>query len=412
MPAILRRRNFVLLWLAGLISETGDWLLITGMPIYVYYLTGSPLITSTVFIVEMVPVVLLSSFAGVMIDRWNRGRVLLIIPLAQAVLLGPLLFVHSSAELWVVYLVAAAQAVLGQFVEPARTAVLPALVEPDQLGTANGLMGASSNLGRLVGSSLGGLALVGGSLDTIVIADAATFLLAGGLIAVTRFGTGSAPVEPSRPVSVVRAWRDGLSLIVGHRGICGTFVSMALSSMAQGLFLVLFIVFVDRRLHGGSAEMGLLRGIQAIGGLAGGLLVGLVGGRLGADRAITFGALGVGALSLAVWNGPYATTAIALYVGLFIAIGVPGMFHTAGTMTYLQLQTPPDSMGRVVGALLSVYGGFQVLGMLAAGVLADRLSVTVILEFQAGLYLLAALVARLTVRLGDQGRGGTRPRCS
>jgi MFS family permease len=285
MLAILRRRDFVLVWLAGLISETGDWLLITGLPIYVYYLTGSPLITATVFIIEMVPVILLSSFAGVMIDRWNRRRAMIVIPLAQAALLAPLLFAHSTADLWLIYVVAAGQAILGQFFEPARTSVLPTLVGPDQLGTANGLVGASANLGRLIGSSLGGLALVGGTLTTIVIADAVTFLLAAALIAVARFGARPASGEASRPVSVIRAWREGISLIAGHRGIRGTFVSMALGSVGQGVFVVLFIVFVDQKLHGDSAEIGLLRGVQAIGGLAGGLLVGLVGRRLGAHRA-------------------------------------------------------------------------------------------------------------------------------
>jgi OHCU decarboxylase len=402
MLAVLRRRNFVMVWLAGVISDTGDWLLITGLPIYVYFLTGSTLVTSSVFIVEMVPLVLFSSFAGVMVDRWDRQRTMSFIPLAQAVLLLPLLLVHSSNEVWMVYPIAAGQAVLAQFFEPAKNAALPALVEREDLGTANGLVGISSNAGRLVGSSLGGLALVGGTLNTIVVADVVTFLVAATLIRTARFGSAKAEGGEPRPAPVIQAWREGISLIAGRRAIRGAFLSMALASLAQGIFVVLFLVFVARALHGNAAEIGLLRGIQAIGGLAGGILVGVTGKRLGADRAIAIGAFGTGLLEFAIWNGQYATTAEALYVGLFIAIGIPGMFHTAGTFTLLQQQVPEDFIGRIIGALLSVYGGFQALGMLIAGLLGEWFDVTVILEFQAGLYVLAAIVAHFEIRIPRQ----------
>lgn len=401
MLAVLRRRNFVMVWLAGIISDTGDWLLITGLPIYVYFLTGSTLVTSTVFIIEMVPLVLLSSFAGVLVDRWDRRRTMWVIALAQSVLLLPLLAVHSPGRVWIVYPVAAAQAVLAQFFEPAKNAALPALVERKDLGAANGLVAISSNAGRLVGSSLGGLALVGGSLNSIVIGDSATFLAAALLIVLARFGmttTEGGGGEP-RPAPVIQAWREGISLIAGRRAIRGAFLSMALASLAQGVFVVLFLVFVARALHGNSAEIGVLRGVQAVGGLAGGVLVGVVGKRLGADRAIAIGAFGTGLLEFAIWNGQFATTAEALYIGLFIAVGIPGMFHTAGTFTLLQQQVPEDFIGRIIGALLSVYGGFQALGMFVAGLLGEWFDVTAILEFQALLYILAAIVARVMIRV-------------
>src|SRR3954466_622519 len=99
MLALFRRRNFVLVWLAGLISETGDWLLITGLPIYVFAVTGSTLTTATVFIVEMVPVVLLSSVAGVLVDRWNHRRTMILVSLGQASLLCLLFAVHGGGAL-------------------------------------------------------------------------------------------------------------------------------------------------------------------------------------------------------------------------------------------------------------------------------------------------------------------------
>jgi MFS family permease len=89
MWAVLRRRDFALLWSGSLVSDTGDWLLIVGLPIYVFTTTGSSLGTAVVFIVELVPALLLGSVAGVFVDRWDLRRTMITVNLVQAVLLLP-----------------------------------------------------------------------------------------------------------------------------------------------------------------------------------------------------------------------------------------------------------------------------------------------------------------------------------
>src|SRR5215469_10610345 len=112
MIALFRQRNFALLWTGGFISQTGDWLLMIGLPIAVYLLTGSALVTSTVFIIELVPPLLLGPLAGVLVDRWDRRRILLLVNMLQALTLLPLLAVHTRSDLWIVYVVSFAEAVL------------------------------------------------------------------------------------------------------------------------------------------------------------------------------------------------------------------------------------------------------------------------------------------------------------
>ena len=87
----IRNRNFALLWGGGLVSDLGDWMLLVALPVYVFQLTGSALIMSTVFVVELVPALLFGQVAGVLVDRWDRRRVLVVGGVVQAALLVPLL---------------------------------------------------------------------------------------------------------------------------------------------------------------------------------------------------------------------------------------------------------------------------------------------------------------------------------
>src|SRR5262249_33451797 len=107
VPAPLRQRDFRRLWVAGLISDSGDWLLLVSLPILVYELTGSALRTSFAFLIELVPAVLLAPVSGYLADRWNRRRLLVTVALAQAVALLPLLTVHDRRDLPVLYAVIA-----------------------------------------------------------------------------------------------------------------------------------------------------------------------------------------------------------------------------------------------------------------------------------------------------------------
>jgi hypothetical protein len=126
---VLRQRDFSLLWFAGLISITGDWMLIIALPITVYELTGSPLATGGILIANKLSALLLGSVAGVLVDRWDRKRTMVIANLIRAPLLLLLLAVNSADRVWIAYVTGAALSAVGQFFRPAENALLPRLVE-------------------------------------------------------------------------------------------------------------------------------------------------------------------------------------------------------------------------------------------------------------------------------------------
>jgi MFS family permease len=376
----LRNRDFRHLWIAGLISDAGDWMLMVTLPVLVYQLTGSTSGTSIAFLAELAPAVLIAPAAGKLADRADRRKMLITVSLIQAAALSPLL---AGTHLVLVYLVIAAQAGLAAAFDPAKNALLPTLVGRDQLVPANSLTGLNQNLGRLLGGSLGGLLLATGHLGFVAVADAASFLLAVLLIAGVRT---PAPVVPAPEAAADRA------RVSARRPVRAGLAVVALTAVAQGLFIVLSVIFVARSLHGGAAENGLLRAVQAIGAIGGGLLLArarrISPGRLTASACLVFGAF-----ALLTWNLPGLTTFEPVYVALFIAVGAPAIAMTSGLISTLQHATADGERGRVFAAFGLASTAGQALGILAAGVLGDRLGVVLLLNVQAALYLAGGLVA-------------------
>jgi MFS family permease len=479
--ALLRRRDFGLLWAGGLISETGDWFLLVGLPVWVFQLTGSSLVTATVFLVGLLPGLVVGPLAGVLVDRWDRRRTLVAVSLAQAAFLLPLLAVDGRDRLWVVYLVMAVEAALGQLNDPARNALVPSLVPPGDLVGANALIGLTSNLARLTGSPLGGVLVDLAGLPGLVIGDAVSFLAGAGLLALVGrrarpSATGSSgppavaptgppadgplavaptsagptptspgaranaasrcetprrgsvadrelgrsrvstaprpaapgPADPGPARDFVREWLDGLRATVRDHGLRWGLVVDGMAAVAQGIFTVLFVLFVTRELGGDGAQVGLLRGVQAIGGLAGGVLVVGLARRLEPGRLLGASLLVFALVDLAIWNGPLVTTAGWLYLGLFVAAGIPGVGVMTGLTSLVQERAGEAYLGRVFATYYGSFNGLMALGMLAAGLLGDAVGVVAVLNGQAVLYLAAGVVALVTIGRRAQPEGYPR----
>jgi len=229
-------------------------------------------------------------------------------------------------------------------------------------------------------------------------------------------GTGETPAPPDLPVTVdaverrrssgVRSlvgaaggvWREwllGLRLVRGERTIRIIFAITAIQQVAQGIFVVLFIVFVERVLRGTAVEVGWLRGVQAVGGLLGGAVIGAIGKRIAPRLLIGASGILFGLICLAIWNAPLLFPAYLLSVALFVAVGIPGVGLGTGTMTLLQTSVDDSYRGRIFGAFTTMSALLQLCGMLLAGVLGDRLGVLPLLDAQGALYIAAGLVALL-----------------
>jgi MFS family permease len=400
MIATLRQRNFALLWSGGLISLMGDWVLNIGLPIYVYLLTHSVLALSITLLASAIPNIVLGSLAGVFVDRWDRKRTMVITNLLLALALLPLLLVRTPDRVWIVYLVAFVETCLEQFFSPAQNALLPTLVDEAHLVQANSLNSLSSNFARLIGPALGGLIAAVFGLSGIVLADAVSFLVSALLIALIATASSLA-VEQALPLaeaeakattSLWREWVDGIRVIGSQRTLAVLLAMFSIMMLGEGVFGVLYPVFVYRILHGGAAQIGQLMSAQAVGGLLGGLFVGWLGKRIMSRWAIGPFAVAFGLADLAIFNTPAFFPFFWLSVGLFIAAGLVGIGPSTGAQSLLQAKSPDAYRGRVFGALGMTTGLCFLVGAVAAGFLTDRLGVVTVLNIQAAGYILGGLL--------------------
>lgn len=396
MVTLLRQRNFALLWVGQLISTFGDWVLFIALPVVVYNLTGSTLATSSMFITQTLPGLLFSSFAGVFVDRWDRKRTLILADMSRALLLLPLLTVHSYEGVWIVYPVAFVQSLISLFFFPAKDALIPRLVGQYQLITANTLNTLSGNIARLVGPSLGGTLLNLAGLNLIVLLDSISYLISATMIALISLPTDQTgvPHPLTTPDSMGRAgvwqdWLGGLSTVKRDSRLTTLFIVNGIIMLAEGIINALFVAFVKDVLQGNGLEFGWLMTARGLGALIGGFIVGYVGKSMAPMRVTILGAVGIGVIYLTMFN----VAALPLALVLFAMSGVPGLAYGVGVQTLLQSGVADHYRGRIFGAFGTTNGLMLLGGAVLAGMLGDFLGVRPMLNVVAILYIVAGLVA-------------------
>lgn len=402
MSSLLRRRDFALVWTASLISSTGDWVLFVGLPIYVYQLTGSTLATSAMFVAQLVPQIALGSVAGVFVDRWDRKRTMVVANLLLAVAILPLAFVRSAELVWIVYVVAFTESLLGRFVRPAEAAMLPRLVDKSDLVAANSLGAFASNTARLVGPTLGGILAGIYGLGAMAAFDSATFLIAALLVTLVR--TSGAPERAAlaeasaaavgRLRTFWREWIDGLALVARSRTIRVLFALAALGALGEGSFGVLFVVWVNQVIGGTALELGWFMTAQAVGGLVGGLFIARITRGMSPRKVLGVASILFGLLDALLFVSPLIRPEIV--VGLFFIglVGIATVGFSAGFNAILQTSVDDAYRGRVFGAVFTTMAILRLASTLVAGLLGGIVSpIPLLIAMQSGSYVLLGIVA-------------------
>lgn len=400
MLRILRQPNFARLWAGGLVSMIGDWILITGLPFEIYRRTGSTLATGGMVLAFLVPSIVLGSIGGVFVDRWDRRRLMVVINLVLALAVLPLLAIDVTG-LWIAYAVLFTMSCLEQLFGPAETALLPNLLEnaDDDLVTANALNGMNNHLARLIGPAAGGIIVAVGGLTAVAVIDAVSFLLAAGLIWSIRAQHTRAVRTDSLEHRAATAWRrllhewrEGLGLVWRQPILRALLAFFVITRIGEGLTATLFVPWATDAVHGGSLGYGLLLSTQAIGGLAGAIVIGRMGSRADPLRLVILGALTFGLIDLVLFTYPVLFPIIGPALVMMVVVGVPGAAMMAGIATLQQTLARDSHRGRVVGAIGAVGALGSLVGAIGAGILGESVPIVPLLIVQGSGYVIGSLV--------------------
>jgi predicted MFS family arabinose efflux permease len=300
-------------------------------------------------------------------------------------------------RLWPAFVVIAIQTALKQLNDPASFALVPRVVSPTQLVQANAANATSSSLARLVGSPLGGIAVAFGGLTTVVVVDAVTF---GAVAVATSFVRTPTPsLTPHTDQSDKRSTGLGAGVrALRHQpGVGGYIAVQALAQLTFAMFPVLFIVFVVNELHGGGTQIGVIRGMAALGGITASLLVARRAKHISPTKLMAWGYVGLGAVAAVFINAPTITRALWVYLVLFALTGLPNVTSQIGARSTAQQICPPDTLGRLSGIMSATGALGAAIGSIGTGLVIDHIDVRTLFNAQAALYAACGIATYFAV---------------
>jgi MFS family permease len=336
----------------------------------VYRLTGSALLLGVVGFAGQIPSFLLAPFAGVLVDRWNRLRLLIatqVLALLQSLALA-ILALTGIVQIWHVILLSVFQGLINAFDMPARQAFVVEMVEKrEDLPNAIALNSSMVNAARLLGPSIGGVIIAAVGEGWCFMLDAISYLaVIASLLAMKMTPRMTKQIKEAK---MLQQLREGWKYAFGFAPIRKVLLLLALVSLVGMPYTVLMPVFANEILHGGPNTLGLLMAASGVGALAGALLLAARKSVLGLGKYIPWmaGAFGAGLIAFSF------SRSLWLSLLLMIVTGLGFMVQMAASNTVLQTIVEEDKRGRVMSFYTMAFMGTAPFGSLLAGSMADRI---------------------------------------
>jgi hypothetical protein len=388
--------DFRRFWWARFYSLAGSVITLVALPVLVYRLSGSALLTALVSGLEAAPYVVFGLFAGALTDRWNRRTVMIVADSVSAVLIASVPIAHLLGVLSVPQLLAVAFAgpAVAVFFDGAEFGALPVLVGRDRVAQANAAVWAAASAAEIVLPALVGICLAVVHPADLLAVDALSFVASA--VCVRAIGRAMYDSRRERPVLTARLIgtdiRAGLSFLVGHEGVRTMTLIGSIQCVAGGGFVALMVVWCDSVLDIGTQgwRFGAVWGSWSIGALAASAALPRILRRIGPARlvlrALPFSCLlgilaslapvwELGALGLLAWSGAYT---------LVVVNGI----------SYRQQVTPEHLLGRVnTTARMLSWGVGWTVGAVAGGVLGSTVGVRPAMVVMASVSVAAVAVA-------------------
>jgi MFS family permease len=370
MLRALKHKNYRLFFSGQSISLIGTWMTRIATSWLVYRLTGSALLLGVVGFAGQIPSFILAPFAGVLVDRWNRHRLLVItqvLALLQSLAMA-ILTMTGLIKMWQVIALSVFQGLINAFDMPARQAFVVEMVDKrEDLANAIALNSSMVNAARLIGPSIGGVVIAAVGEGWCFMIDAISYIaVIASLLAMT---ITPRLLQVTKNANIWQQLREGWAYASHFAPIRNVLLLLGLISLVGMPYSVLMPVFADNVLHGGPNTLGLLMAASGVGALIGAMFLAARKTVLGLGKFIPMTAAAFGAGLVA-----FSFTRV-LWVGLALMVvtGLGFMAQMAISNTVLQTIVDEDKRGRVMSFYTMAFMGTAPFGSLLAGSVAERI---------------------------------------
>jgi MFS family permease len=362
----MKYRNYRLYFSGQSISLIGTWMQRIAMPWLVYQMTGSALLLGVVGFAGQIPTFILGPFAGVLTDRWDRYRVLVISQILLMIQASVLAFLCLAGliEVWHIVVLSISMGCINAFDIPSRQSFIVDMVDKkEDLGNAIALNSMMFNAARIIGPSVAGIILASAGEGICFLINALSYIFVISSLLLMKTKKGGRRDDRSE---MKKELLEGLRYTFGFKPIKHLIILLAIVSLTGMSYSVLMPVFAKEILSGDSHTFGFLMGAAGIGALMGAVYLAsretvLKLGRMVPMAAILFGS---GLISLSL------TRYYPLSMILMVFVGAGIMLLSAACNTILQTITDENMRGRVMSFYGMAVMGTAPFGSLIAGAMA------------------------------------------
>lgn len=366
-------KTFLIIWLGQLISHVGTAMTRFALLIWVYEQTGSATSVAMLGFAAFVPMIMISPFAGVWIDRYDRRTILILSDLGAGLMTVALLVLNASGQLqlWHLYLAEGLAGIFEAFQFPAYSAVMSTLLPQKHYGRANGLRSLGDFGSQILAPVLGGLCLAWMGLNGVMAIDILTFLFAIGTLLLVRIPAvpGGETERVLRP-ALKQDLRFGFGVIRRHKGLLTMVsISVLIHFFAALTWLSIMPAMILARTNNNELALASVQSAMGIGGVLGGAVMSVWGGSRRKIHGFLLGIAAsflVGDIPLAVGRSLPVWTVAAGMGSFFIPIFI------GSRETIWQSKIPQAMQGRVFSVRRMLDNASIPAGYLLGGVLADK----------------------------------------
>ncbi|MGE5580659.1 MAG: MFS transporter [Bacillota bacterium] len=372
--------RFFAIWTGQAFSLFGSQIVQFALIWWLTERTGSATVLATASLFGMLPQIVLSPFAGALVDRWNRRIVMMVADSAIAVLtLGlSFLFYTGQVQVWHIYVIMLLRSAGGAFHWPAMQASTSLMVPKEHLTRIGGLNQTLSGLIGIAAPPLGALLLQVIPVYGVLLVDVGTAFLAVPPLLFVHIPQPKKRCEGERTYAKTTLWTDlaeGFRYVAAWRGMLILGVLAALLNCLFAPAFSLLPLLVSKHFGGSAVQLGVINSAWGIGMLAGGLVLSAWGGFKRKMSTSLMGVIGMGLGFVVVAIAPANLFWLAL-IGTVLS-GFMAPMANGPLFAVVQSVVAPDMQGRVMSLMNSVASAMSPLGLAVAGKLTDLLGLQI-----------------------------------